>query len=278
MSFSHFQLSATIPSTLGTVGWSSILDLGISCPPGNAGIARPCNSHQFQSVGIAGPCNPGIPLPHDSPEINLATSKKKESFNWDWENGLVRHHLTAAIASTQGSQALPEKENIPPNQKMWTETAEQMGVKCIHKHHHSDETRLTNQSIGIANGKQHCTYKDPYAGGEQSGKHTKPDVLSSAALPPFPLHPPPALTCPAPLLPTPGPLASLRPMLGPLHPMPGPLHPMSGPLPPTPGPLPSLHPAPLLPTPRPLPPALTCPMPLLPAPGPLPSAPMPTLP
>ncbi len=87
MSFSQFQLSATIPSTLGTVSQSSVLNLGISVHPGNAGIARPCNSHQFQSVGIARPCNPGIPLPHNGLEMNLATSKKKGSFNWDWENG-----------------------------------------------------------------------------------------------------------------------------------------------------------------------------------------------
>ena len=36
----------------------------------------------------------------------------------------VKHTLTAAIASTRGARALPNKENIPPNQKSWTETAE----------------------------------------------------------------------------------------------------------------------------------------------------------
>src|SRR5260370_691266 len=135
MSFSCFQLSATTPSTLGTVAWSGIHDLGISVPPRNAGIAGPCNSHQSQSVGIARPCNPGIPLPPD----RLATSKTKGIFNCP----------------------LP--------------------------------------------------FHAPDAGGGQSGKHAKPDALSSVLLPPFP-GPPPALTCPVPLpvpLPAPRPLPSM---------------------------------------------------------------------
>ena len=37
---------------------------------------------------------------------------------------LVKHTLTAAHASTWGTRALPNKKNIPPNQKSWTETAE----------------------------------------------------------------------------------------------------------------------------------------------------------
>ena len=36
----------------------------------------------------------------------------------------VKHTLTATIASIQGTRALPNKENIPPNQRTWTETAE----------------------------------------------------------------------------------------------------------------------------------------------------------
>ncbi len=40
---------------------------------------------------------------------------------------LAKYTLTAAIT---GSNALPEKDVIVPNQKSWTETAEQMGVKC----------------------------------------------------------------------------------------------------------------------------------------------------
>ena len=41
----------------------------------------------------------------------------------------AKYTLTAAIASTQGTSALPHKDHIAPNQKSWTETAERMGVK-----------------------------------------------------------------------------------------------------------------------------------------------------
>ena len=40
----------------------------------------------------------------------------------------VVYTITAAIASTQGTSALPDKENIPPNQKTWQEMAEHMGT------------------------------------------------------------------------------------------------------------------------------------------------------
>jgi hypothetical protein len=42
---------------------------------------------------------------------------------------LAKYMLVAAIASTQGSSTLPEKDVIVPNQKSWTEMAEQMGIK-----------------------------------------------------------------------------------------------------------------------------------------------------
>jgi len=41
----------------------------------------------------------------------------------------AKYTLTAAIASIEGSSALPEKDFIAPNQKSWTETAERMGIK-----------------------------------------------------------------------------------------------------------------------------------------------------
>ena len=66
----------------------------------------------------------------------------------------VKHTLTAALASTQGTQALPNRENIPPNQKTWPETAERMGVKRVPKHRAPDEIGLTDRSIGIAKGKR----------------------------------------------------------------------------------------------------------------------------
>jgi hypothetical protein len=125
---------------------------------------------------------------------------------------LVRHTLIAALASTKGARALPNKENLPPNQNTWMEMAEQMGLKHP-KHRLPDEIGLTNWSIGIAKGKCHRIYKDPYAKGERSGKHAKPDahvclallvppappVLAPQVLPPvgilgpFPLAPPLAL-------------------------------------------------------------------------------------
>jgi len=78
----------------------------------------------------------------------------------------VKHTLTAAIASTQGSRALPNKENLPPNQRTWTEMAERMGVKQIPKRRLPNEFGLTIRSIGAAKGKRRCIYEDPYAGGE----------------------------------------------------------------------------------------------------------------
>jgi hypothetical protein len=95
----------------------------------------------------------------------------------------AKYTLTAAIASTEGSNALPEKDVIAPNQKSWTETAERMGVKrsapkrkCL-----PEERGMTAQSIGVAKGKRRRVHIDPYAGGERSGKRAKPDATSAAA-------------------------------------------------------------------------------------------------
>jgi hypothetical protein len=95
----------------------------------------------------------------------------------------AKYTLTAAIASTEGSSALPEKDFIAPNQKSWTETAERMGVKrgarrrkCL-----PEERGITAQSIGAAKGKRRRVHSDPYAGGERSGKRAKPDATSAAA-------------------------------------------------------------------------------------------------
>jgi hypothetical protein len=42
---------------------------------------------------------------------------------------LAKYTLVVAIASTQGSNALLEKDVVRPNQKSWTEMANQMGIK-----------------------------------------------------------------------------------------------------------------------------------------------------
>ena len=106
---------------------------------------------------------------------------------------LVKHTLTAALASTQGARALPNKKNIPPNQKLWTEMAEWMGMKCIPKHHLPEEIGLTDWSISTTKCKHCHTYEDPYAGGEQSGKLAKPDARACPAFPPF--QPVPSMFC-----------------------------------------------------------------------------------
>jgi hypothetical protein len=95
---------------------------------------------------------------------------------------LAKYSLAAAIASTQGTSAIPDKEVIAPNQKSWTETAERMGVKRAPKHKRLPEERgLTERSIGATKGKRISVYSDPYAGGERSGKRAKPDALSAVA-------------------------------------------------------------------------------------------------
>jgi hypothetical protein len=76
--------------------------------------------------------------------------------------------LAVAIALIQGSSTLPEKDVIVPNQKSWTETAEQMGIKhrALKRKCLPEEHRMTAQSIGIAKGKRHWVHSDPYTGGE----------------------------------------------------------------------------------------------------------------
>jgi hypothetical protein len=94
----------------------------------------------------------------------------------------AKFSLTAAIASAQGTSAIPDKEVIAPNQKSWTETAVRMGVKKAPKRKRlPEESGLTKRSIGVAKGKKVRIYNDPYAGGERSGKRAKPDALSAAA-------------------------------------------------------------------------------------------------
>src|SRR5260370_8890190 len=94
----------------------------------------------------------------------------------------------------------------------------------------------TSKNKGSFNWPLHL--QDPYAGGEQSGKHAKPDALSSVVLPPFPLPPPPP---PLPFPPPPPPPFPLPP-------------PPSPPPPPPPPPAPPLLPTPPPPLPPPPPP------------------------
>jgi hypothetical protein len=95
---------------------------------------------------------------------------------------LAKFSLTVAIASAQVTSAIPDKEVIAPNQKSWMETTVRMGIKKAPKCKWlPKECGLTKHSIGIAKGKKVWIYNDPYAGGEQLGKHTKPNALSAMA-------------------------------------------------------------------------------------------------
>jgi hypothetical protein len=46
----------------------------------------------------------------------------------------AKYSLAAAIASTQGTSTILDKEVIVPNQKSWMEIAKCMGVKWAPKH------------------------------------------------------------------------------------------------------------------------------------------------
>ena len=107
----------------------------------------------------------------------------------------VKYSLTAALASTQGSRALPNREVSPPNQNSWTATAERMVWKRAPKRRRPDEYGITERSIGASKGKRNVLHTDAYAGGERSGKRAKPDALSAEAnvraRAPPPIPPPP---------------------------------------------------------------------------------------
>ena len=93
----------------------------------------------------------------------------------------VKYSLSTAIASANGSQALPKKDDFNPNKKTWAETAERMGAQKAPKRKPSPASgNTTEKCIGAVKGK-HRKYSDPYAAGERSGKCAKPDALSAAA-------------------------------------------------------------------------------------------------
>jgi hypothetical protein len=93
----------------------------------------------------------------------------------------LKYLLSSEIA---GTGAFPDKEEIPPNQKSWPETAERMGVKRAPKRKRlPEERRQTERCIGPTKGKRQRRLNDDdaYAGGERSGKRAKPDATSAAA-------------------------------------------------------------------------------------------------
>jgi len=98
----------------------------------------------------------------------------------------LEHSLTAAIASRQGTSALPNKEKILPNQKTWQEIAQPMGIRHTHARKHLPPTNLTEECgindhcIGATNVRK-CKNEDPYLGGDQSDKRSQPNALSLEA-------------------------------------------------------------------------------------------------
>ena len=98
----------------------------------------------------------------------------------------AKFSLVAAIVATQGNAPLPNPDVIARNHKSWTETAKQMGIaKKSKRMAPAEDSGLTARSIGIVKGKRRQIHNDPYAGGERSGKCTKPDALSTANAPPL---------------------------------------------------------------------------------------------
>ena len=98
---------------------------------------------------------------------------------------VVEAHLTAVVQSSRSLESLlPDKEEIPPNQHSWTETAQQMGVqrqKQCHPATTSSTEPSATQHIGELNHKRPCLQdKDPYSGGMNLGRHTAPDAQSAA--------------------------------------------------------------------------------------------------
>ena len=94
----------------------------------------------------------------------------------------VRYSLRTAIASANGSRALPEMDDFPANQNTWVPTTKSMGATKAPKRKLSPVAVNAEQHIGAVQGKRAGKHSDdPYAGGERSGKRAKPDAVSAAA-------------------------------------------------------------------------------------------------
>ena len=124
---------------------------------------------------------------------------------------LAKYSLTAAIAAMQGNNALPNPDVIPWNHKSWTETTKQMGVTKSKCPCPAKDSGLTAWSISVVKGKHHYIHNDPYTGGEQSGKHTKPDALSTANVAPPTVKSTPGMTLLGPAIPVQAHMAILPP-------------------------------------------------------------------
>ncbi|KAH9020704.1 hypothetical protein EDB84DRAFT_1565607 [Lactarius hengduanensis] len=98
---------------------------------------------------------------------------------------LVESRLTAVIQNSRASQSpLPDREDLPPNQRTWTETAERMGAKRQKRSHPTNSSSPgppAAERIGMLNRKQpRVKNTDPYSGGLRSGKNAAPDARTAA--------------------------------------------------------------------------------------------------
>jgi hypothetical protein len=98
---------------------------------------------------------------------------------------VVEAHLTAVVRSTRSTESpLPEKEEIPPNQRgsMWADTAKRMGATQGRKRPRpSTPEPPATARIGELNRKQaRIKFTDPYSGGVSSGRAAAPDARSAA--------------------------------------------------------------------------------------------------
>ncbi|KAH9012544.1 hypothetical protein EDB84DRAFT_1680663 [Lactarius hengduanensis] len=98
---------------------------------------------------------------------------------------LVESRLTAVIQNSRASQSpLPDREDLPPNQRTWTETAERMGAKRQKRSHPTNSSSPAPpaaERIGMLNRKQpRVKNTDPYSGGLRSGKNAAPDARTAA--------------------------------------------------------------------------------------------------
>ncbi|KAF8256933.1 hypothetical protein EI94DRAFT_1819669 [Lactarius quietus] len=94
---------------------------------------------------------------------------------------MVEAHLSTVVQTSRSSESpLPDKEEIPPNQHSWTETAQRMGA-LRWKRPRTDTKLPATQCIGELNCKQrHLQNPDPYSGGLNSGRNAPLDMQSAA--------------------------------------------------------------------------------------------------
>ena len=97
---------------------------------------------------------------------------------------LVESYLTAVIQHARSSNSpLPDRESLPPNQRTWTQTAEQMGANRCKRPWPTNPspTAPATEQIGPLNRKQpHIKNTDPYSSSLWSGKDATPDTQMAA--------------------------------------------------------------------------------------------------